>query len=103
MVNGNTCTCGGPPITNHFAYPVNADYSRDTGSPSLIRSNMRSVRRQRLLYWLFPSTSGLPIDAGISLPLQGGNDVILGRVNDHYEIQPPETWMPYYGGMACPA
>ncbi|MBX2983367.1 MAG: SBBP repeat-containing protein [Flavobacteriales bacterium] len=49
------------------------------------------------------STSGLPTTPGLIQIPAGWLDVILGRVNPHYEVQAPETWMTYYGGSNADA
>ncbi len=54
------------------------------------------------LYFIGHSKSGastLPITTGAFQPTAGGgSDVIVGRFNEFYEVETPETWMTYFGG-----
>jgi len=46
------------------------------------------------------STGGLPIEAGVAFQFtnQGLTDAVVGKFNEHYEIEDGAGWMTYFGG-----
>lgn len=44
------------------------------------------------------STNGLPTTTGLQTAPVGQQDMIVGRINQYYEIETTGTWMTYFGG-----